>query len=90
MNHICFERSSSWRSAKAAKNPPSTSIPPLFLRELRDEVRENVRQVEDTLSRKRTICALSRPAVIQNLRVIKCHADPHSSRKLGVDLLRLY
>jgi hypothetical protein len=32
---------------KAAKNPPSTTVPPLFLRELRDEVRENVGQVED-------------------------------------------
>src|SRR5438094_1403123 len=52
MNHICFERSSSWRSAKAAKNPPSTMVPPLFLRELRDEVREKVGQVEDSCSRK--------------------------------------
>jgi hypothetical protein len=47
MNDICFELSSSWRSDKAARNRPSTTVPALFLRELRGEVRENVRQVED-------------------------------------------
>src|SRR5439155_6077737 len=31
---------------KAAKNPRSTTVPPLFLRELRGEVRENVGQFE--------------------------------------------
>ena len=45
MNDICFELSSSWRSDKAAKNPPST-VRPLFLRKLRGEVRENVGQIE--------------------------------------------
>ena len=41
---------------KAAKNPPSTTVPPLFLRELRGEVRENVGQVEDAYPAKVNPC----------------------------------
>ncbi len=57
-------------------------VPPLFLRELRGEVRENVTHLKMPVAH-RTICALNRPAVIQNLRPIKCYADPHSSRRTG-------
>jgi hypothetical protein len=32
---------------------------------------------------QKTICTLRRPAVIQNLTLIKCYADPHSSRRTG-------
>src|SRR6267142_2573685 len=41
---------------KAEKNPPSTTVPPLFLRELRREVRENVGQVEDAYPAKVNPC----------------------------------
>jgi hypothetical protein len=41
MNDICFALSSSWRVDKAAKSPPSMAVASLFLRALRDEVREN-------------------------------------------------
>jgi hypothetical protein len=52
MNDICSElrhlggRTLTMRR-KAAKNPPSTTVPPLVLREPRGEVRENVGQVEE-------------------------------------------
>ena len=41
---------------KAAKNPPSTTVPPSFLRELRGKVRENVGQVEDAYPAKVNSC----------------------------------
>jgi hypothetical protein len=41
---------------KAAKNPSSTTVLPLFLRELRGKVRENVGQVEDAYPAKVNSC----------------------------------
>jgi hypothetical protein len=50
------------RVNKAEKNPPSTTIPALFLRELRVEVRENVGQFEDAYRAKDNLCFDRSPA----------------------------
>jgi hypothetical protein len=65
MNDICFELRHLGGPTlalldKAANNPPSTTIPPLFLRELRGEVRENAGRVEDAYPAKINRVALSR------------------------------
>ncbi len=62
----------------------------MFLRKLRDEVRENVGQVEDACRAKGQFCAPSRRAVIQTC--LSSSATPILIRpeERGVDLLRLY
>src|SRR5437667_5487798 len=90
MNHICFERSSSWRSAKAAENPPSTMVPPSISPGTAGRSSRKCTASRRFLIAQRTICALSRPVVIQTF--LSSSATPILIRpeELGVDLLRLY
>src|SRR6266446_760665 len=67
---------------KAAKNPPSTTVPPLFLRELRGEVRENVARVEAAYPAKVNPC-FEPPRGHSKFPLIKCCADHHSSSRTG-------
>src|ERR1044072_1412542 len=62
MNHICLHRSSVWRSAKAAQNPPSTMVP-LVSPETAGSSSRKKRKIEDPCSRKRRSRALNYLAI---------------------------
>ena len=75
INDICFELSSDLdpASIKLQGIRPSTWVPPMFLRELRGEVPENIGQVEDAYRTKDNLCfepsrSHSKPASHQLLR----------------------
>src|SRR4029077_15053907 len=75
---------------KAAKNPPSATFPPLFLREVRGEVREHLRQVEDAYRAKDNLWFEPSPLSLKTF--LSSSATPILIRpeELGIDLLRLY